>query len=108
LKHIMPELDDKEYENRFLRMKGSDYWAEHAGQVRLVKCQRESELQGIEAKPWYFLYWSDEQQGLKPSHPLDAELSVRDRDRSPYEWCGQCRAVPFGTSWTMSWRSMSR
>jgi len=84
----MPELDDKEYENRILRMKGSDYWAEHAGQVRLVKCQRESELQGIEAEPWYFLYWSDEQQGLKPSHP--------------YEWCGQCRAVPFGTSWTMS------
>jgi hypothetical protein len=41
---LYPELDDKEYENRFLGMKGSDYWAEHAGQVRLVKCQRESEL----------------------------------------------------------------
>ena len=36
---LYPELDDREYENRFLGMKDSDYWAEHAGQVRLVKCQ---------------------------------------------------------------------
>ena len=51
-------------------MKGSDYWAEHAGQVRLVKFQRESELQGIKVEPWYFLYWSDEHQGLKDSNSL--------------------------------------
>ena len=57
-------------------MKNSDYWAEHAGQVRLAKCQRESELQGIEVEPWCFLYWSDEHQGLKPFHPLDAEYGV--------------------------------
>ena len=61
---LYPELDDREYENRFLGMKDSDYWAEHAGQVRLVKCQRESELQGIEVEPWYFLYWSEEHQGF--------------------------------------------
>ena len=48
---LYPELDDGEYENRFLGMKDSDYWAEHAGQVSLVKCQRESELQGIEVGP---------------------------------------------------------
>ena len=71
---LYPELDDREYENRFVGMKNSDYWAEHAEQVRLAKCQRESELQGIEVEPWYFLYWSDEHQGLKPFHPLDAEL----------------------------------
>ena len=93
---LYPELDDKEYENRFLGMKGSGYWAEHAGQVRLAKCQRESELQGIELEPWYFLYWSDEHQGLKPFHPLDAELSVGDRDRSPY---GAVRPVPSYTIW---------
>jgi hypothetical protein len=48
-----PELDDGEFDNRFLGMKGSDYWAEHAGHVRLAKCQREreSELQGIEEPP---------------------------------------------------------
>ncbi len=93
---LYPELDDKEYENRFLGMKGSDYWAEHAGQVRLVKCQRESELQGIAAEPWYFLYWSNEHQGLKPFHPLDTELSVGDRDRSPY---GVVRPVPSCAIW---------
>ena len=26
---LYPESDDKEYENRFLGMKGSEYWAEH-------------------------------------------------------------------------------
>ena len=93
---LYPELDDREYENRFLGMKDSDYWAEHAGQVRLVKCQRESELQGIAVEPWYFLYWSDEHQGLKPFHPLDAELSVGDRDRSPY---GVVRPVPSCALW---------
>jgi hypothetical protein len=82
--------------NRFLGMKGSDYWAEHAGQVRLVKCQRESELQGIAVEPWHFLYWSDELQGLKMFRPLDAELSVGDRDRSPY---GVVRPVPSCTLW---------
>ena len=39
---LYPELDDGEFENRFLGMKGSDYcWVEHAGKVRLAKCQRE-------------------------------------------------------------------
>ena len=41
-------VDDGEFDNRFLGMKGSNYWVEHAGHVRLVKCQRERELQGIE------------------------------------------------------------
>jgi hypothetical protein len=51
--NLYPELDDGEYENRFLGMKGSDYWAEHAGHVRLTKCQRERkrELEGIETAP---------------------------------------------------------
>jgi hypothetical protein len=71
------ELDDEEFENRFLGMKGSDYLAEHAGHV-------ESELQGVEVHPWYFLYLSEEHQGLRPFHPLDAELTVGDADRSPY------------------------
>ena len=26
---LYPESDDKEYENRFLGMKGSEYWVEH-------------------------------------------------------------------------------
>jgi hypothetical protein len=91
---LYPELDDREYDNRFLGMKDSDYWAEHAGQVRLVKCQRESELQGIAMEPWlYFLYWSDEQQGLKLFHPLGAELSVGDGDRSPYGVVRLCHKV---------------
>ena len=89
-------MTPQEYENRFLGMKDSDYWADHAGQVRLVKCQRESELQGIEVEPWYFLYWSDEHQGLKPFHPLNAEQSVGDRDRSLY---GVVRPVPSCAIW---------
>ena len=40
---LYPELDDGEFENRFLGMKGSDFLAEHAGHVRLAKCQRERE-----------------------------------------------------------------
>jgi hypothetical protein len=38
---LYPQLDDGEFENRFLGMKGSDYWAEHARHVRLAKSQRE-------------------------------------------------------------------
>jgi hypothetical protein len=44
------------------------------------------------------LYWSDEHQGLKPFHPLDAELSVGDKDRSPY---GVVRPVPSCAIWNL-------
>ena len=53
---LYPELDDGEFENRFLGTKGSDYcWVEHAGKVRLAKCQRECELQGVEVPSLNFL-----------------------------------------------------
>jgi hypothetical protein len=86
---LYPELDDKEYENRFLGMKGSDYWAEYAGQVRLVKCQRTMVLLVLERRAPRVCRW-------------EIEIGLHT------EWCGQCRAAPFGTSWTMSWRLMSR
>ena len=56
---LYPELEDKELENRFEGMQRSNYWAEHAGHFRLVKCQRECELQGIARPPWYFLSSQD-------------------------------------------------
>ena len=55
-------------------MKGSDYWEEHAGHVSRAKCQRENKLQGIKLPPWYFLYWSNEHQGLRSFNPLDVTM----------------------------------
>ena len=60
--------------------------------------ERERELQGVEVRPWYFLYWSEEHQGLRPFHLLDAELTVGDADRSPY---GVVMPVPSCAIWNL-------
>lgn len=51
-------------------MQHSNYWAEHAGES--ASCVTP---QGIAMLPWYFLYWSEEHQGLRPLDPLEAEIT---------------------------------
>lgn len=54
--HFQGQIKKSWTSSRNQGIKHSNYWAEYAGHVRLVKCQRECELRGIEMSPWYFLY----------------------------------------------------
>lgn len=98
LLNLYPELDDRELENRFKaqRLLGRTCRTLPTGQVQERK--RERELQGIEMPTWYFLYWSDEHQGLRPFNPQEAELTPEDADKSPYVVVGP---VPNCAVWNL-------